>query len=334
MDAGLLAIAASNSGLITTEDVAKAGLTRACVRWAGENGKLVRLAVGVWSPRDGWEQLDPRAQHLMKVRAGQHRRPGAVACAESAAVIHGLPLPGDPPDEPRMLAARDPSRRGGDGYKGGGLGRRAWLGDDEVERPEDGVRVTTPARTVVDLARHLPFPWSLAAADAARRFLGTTTSALSQAADRNPNAPGHPAAVLVAKHADGAAESALESVARGVMIQLALPLPRLQVELGRGWALYRADLLVAEHWTVIEADGKVKYADDDSTAPGRVWQDKRRRDDLHDWGYEVVRFVMADLNDTRAWGRRCLRSFERAYERRGLPIPEWPPLLPARRRVR
>lgn len=144
-------------------------------------------------------------------------------------------------------------------------------------------------------------------------------------AARNPTAPGHPTAVLVAQHASDKPESALESVNRGVMIELGLPVPEPQVVLGDRLRSYRVDLLVAECWTVVESDGKVKYDDTTATVDPaeRVWLDKRRRDYLHDWGYEVVRFVMADQRNPTAWGRRCVRSFERAHERRGLPTPDW-----------
>jgi hypothetical protein len=323
VDPRLAAVAAAHHGLVTAADAGAAGITRACLRWAASGGSLVRLAPAVWCPADVWAAAGVRERHRLRVRAVQARHPSAAACAESAAVALGLPLPADPPPDPRWLAARDPSRRGGDGCTPSARGRRAWLGEDEVRTTADGIRTTTPARTIVDLARHLSFPWALAAADAARRFHGTTTQQLLDAAARNPCAPGHPAAVLCARYADPKAESPLESVARGVMIQLELPLPRLQVEIGRGYKLYRADLLVDEHWTVVEADGKVKYRDVDPTADERVWNDKRRRDDLHDWGYETVRFVMADAGRPRPWGRRCVRSFERAYERRGLPTPDW-----------
>lgn len=196
---------------------------------------------------------------------------------------------------------------------------------DEVVTTPDGIRVTMPARTVVDLARHVSFPWALAAADCALRRRIATRAQLEAAAARNPTAPGHPAAVLVARHASDKPESALESVNRGVMIELGLPVPEPQVVLGDQMRSYRVDLLVAECWTVVESDGKVKY--DDATATvdpaERVWLDKRRRDYLHDWGYEVVRFVMADQRDPTAWGRRCVRSFDRAHEQRGLPTPDW-----------
>ncbi|MFP5333789.1 MAG: type IV toxin-antitoxin system AbiEi family antitoxin domain-containing protein [Actinomycetes bacterium] len=322
MDARLGALAAQHHGLVTATDAEAAGVTRACVRWAVERGDLMRLATGVWCLRQVWDASDTRGRHVLRLRAAQHRRPRAVACAESAAVVLGLPLPVVPPD-PRLTVARQPPRHGGSGRRGSARGRRAWLTDDEVVVVR-GLRVTTPARTVVDLSRHVSFPWALAAGDAAMRFLGVDADMLRDATRRNPCAPGHPKSVLVARHADPRPESALESVTRGVMIKLALPVAEPQVVVQR----YRVDLLVRECWTVVEADGKVKYNDNDPTAAERVWLDKRRRDDLHDCGHEVVRFVMDDQRAPIAWGRRCVRSFDRAYERRGLPTPDWGSRLP------
>lgn len=323
MDEKLAAVAAAHHGLVVASEAAAAGVTRATVRWAVRSGHLRRLAQGVWCPTELWEKLDVRERHLLHTRGVQRLRPEAVACAESAAVVLNLPLPADPPAQPLLLRARYGPRNGGEGSRDGSRGRRAWLAPDEVLVLADGLRTTTPARTVVDLARHLPRPWALAAADAVRRFHGATADELLAAAQRNPCAPGHPAAVFVAQHADPWPESPLESVARAVMIALALPSPEPQVWIGAEWPSYRVDLLVREHWTVVEADGKVKYSATDPTAPDRVWQDKQRRDDLHDWGFEVVRFVMADVRRPELWGRRCVRSFERAHERRGLPIPDW-----------
>lgn len=321
MDPELAALAAEHHGVVTLADAERRRLTRAGVRWGVERGDLMRLATGAWCPREVWEASDERQRHLLRVRAAQSRRPRAVACAESAAVVLGLPLQTVPPDA-RLTVARQPPRHGGSGRRGSARGRRAWLDDDEVV-VVDGVRVTTPARTVVDLSRHASFPWALAAGDAAMRLLGISADQLREAADRNPCAPGHPRAVLVARHADKRAESALESVARGVMIHLGLPPAEPQVVLQQDGLRYRVDLLVRTCWTVVEADGKVKYRDNDPTAAQRVWLDKRRRDDLHDWGHEVVRFVMADERHPVAWGRRCVRSFNRAYERRGLTTPDW-----------
>ena len=56
--------------------------------------------------------------------------------------------------------------------------RRAWLADDEVWTLEHGLVATAAARTVVDCARHLDRPWSLAVADAAMRRWSLTPTQL------------------------------------------------------------------------------------------------------------------------------------------------------------
>ena len=325
MDGRLVALAAADCGLVTVPTAQRAGIPRAVLRWAHERGELTRLRSGIWCPTPLWESLGLRGRHRLAVAAAQRKRPRGVAVAQSAAVLLGLPLPDDPPLAPLLLEPRDADRRGGDGGPAG-LARRAWLDPDEVWVLPDGLRVTAPARTVVDLARHLELPWALAAADVARSRWRATTRRLLEAAARNPCAPGHPGAVLVAKEADPRSESPLESVARGVMIMLGLPRAQPQAWVRCVRRRYRVDLRVEECWTVVEADGKVKYRDPDE--PGEQdWLDKRRRDDLHDTGYEVVRFVAADAHHPHAWGRRCVRAFERAHERRGLRYqgsrPDW-----------
>jgi len=328
VDDRLMTLAVAEGGLVTFAGALRLGISRAALRWACTSGDLTRLRRGAWCPTELWEALDLRARHRLAVAAALRHRPHATAVAQSAAVLLDLPLPGDPPTTPLLVEPRDPGRRGGDGGRAA-LARRAWLDVDEVWTTPDGLRVTAPARTVIDLARHLELPWALAAADAARSHWRTTNAQLLEAAARNPCAPGHPAGVLVAWEADERPESPLESVARGVMLQLSLTRPEPQVWIPCARRRYRVDLLVEQCWTVVEADGKVKYRDPTrERQPGdQDWLDKRRRDDLHDSGYEVIRFVMADAHHPTAWGRRCIRSFERAHERRGLsyegPRPEW-----------
>lgn len=108
---------------------------------------------------------------------------------------------------------------------------------------------------------------------------------------------------------------------------LGLPSPDLQVTVSAHGRHYRLDLLIREFRTAIEVDGRVKYVRPIGD-PERSWEDKRRRDDLMDVGYEVTRFVAADYRRPERWGRSLLQAFHRACRRHGLPPPEIDPAFP------
>jgi very-short-patch-repair endonuclease len=209
---------------------------------------------------------------------------------------------------------------------GSAVRRRAWVRDGDVSEVE-GVPVTSLVRTVVDVARHEPVVWGLAAADAACARGATRDDLLSAVRAAAP-VPGSRRAALVASWADARAESPLESVARGTVLLLGLPAPDLQVNVDAGDRRYRVDLLIQEFRTVIEVDGKVKYDD-----PDRSWRDKTRRDDLLQEGFEVVRFVAADAHRPARWGRRALQAFHRAAFRHALPAPAFAPTFPRYHRL-
>ena len=260
-----------------------------------------------------------RDRHLLLTRAALHRLPVTVAAAESAAVVWGLPLPSDPPERPVVVRPRTTARPQ-HGRRGATTVRRAWLSTEQTTLGPQGIPVTTPGRTFVDCARELGVPWSLALADAARRTTGCSVAELLMDVDRHPTAPGHGRARRVALLAEHLVESPLESLARGVQLELGLPRPQVQAWVGEDGPEVRVDMLVAEFATVVEADGRLKY-EGVRARRGQVWADKLRQDRLLDLGYDCHRFVAADLSRSQAWGRSLLGTFARSQRRRGLPAP-------------
>ena len=68
-----------------------------------------------------------------------------------------------------------------------------------------------------------------------------------------------------------------------------------------------------------EFDGRVKYGR--GLEPGRdladvLWREKLREDRLRDLGWQVVRWVWADLQDPRALHERLRRAVERGTDLR------------------
>ncbi|HVH20821.1 MAG TPA: hypothetical protein VNA11_00035 [Pseudonocardia sp.] len=170
-----------------------------------------------------------------------------------------------------------------------------------------GLPVTGLARTVVDLARTVPFEEAVEVADAALRGRPDQRAPLAPvvlAAElaRAARWPGSPPARRAIAFADGRSASVGESRSRVAIAGAGLPAPVLQ------WAVRdRAGRLVGytdfgwpELHTVGEFDGRVKYGRllrSGQDAGDSVFAEKVREDRLRDLGLAVVRWTWSDLTD-------------------------------------
>ncbi len=186
-------------------------LLRADALAAGfSDGEIARLKrSGTWTALQrgayllGEDDLRPRARHALVVQATLARlRTPAVVSHASAAVLHGLPLWGVPLQQvhitrqPPARSALDPRLRS----------HVARLPDEHVVSVGACV-VTSAARTVVDLARWLPFAPALAIADAALRSKLTTREELLAVLEFGRGTRGSRAAHRVVRAADARSES-------------------------------------------------------------------------------------------------------------------------------
>jgi hypothetical protein len=107
--------------------------------------------------------------------------------------------------------------------------------------------------------------------------------------------------------ADGRMESPLESVVRGRCILLGLPLPEPQVWLSDSQGVIgRVDFLWPGSGVVGEADGRVKYRDNE------LWREKLRQERLEEAGFVVLRWTWAQAHAPDAAFRdRVLRALAR-----------------------
>jgi Protein of unknown function (DUF559) len=153
--------------------------------------------------------------------------------------------------------------------------------------------VTTAARTVMDLARTLPFMDAVVVADSALQQEKATKPELHQILKESAGWPGVKQARQVIEFADERAESPLESAARVVFEQSGLEPPELQATIHGPTFAYRVDFLWRAQQVIAEADGLVKYNDRKD-----LLAERERDHQLREAGYTVVHFTWQELFQT------------------------------------
>jgi hypothetical protein len=278
----------------TTANWRAAGITARRLQALTLSGDLVRMRQGVYATRGAvaWAADDPRRSHALRALAAT-RSAGSdcVASHQSAARIHSIDLLKSVPESVVTLT-RPPTRRTGQPNSTGIVFHTATLPADHLTT-HWGASVTTPARTVVDLARTLPFIDGVVLTDSALHLRLTTRPELLRVVGSCAQWPGVSVARRSIAFADGRAESPLESCARVTFDAAGLEPPELQVTIRGDGFVYRSDFYWARHRTIVEADGMAKYED-----PVRAREQIRRDRLLRDAGYKLVHFTWRELFDT------------------------------------
>jgi hypothetical protein len=282
-------------------------------------GRLVRLRRGVFIVARARYDATPHgsvlhAQDTAALNLAMPRR-RLVAVDTSAARIHGLDIRGSYPSD---LAVAVEGRQGTHGtHRDGYFLRVARLPDHHVET-KHGVRVTTPARTVLDLAAHHGLDNGVVATDSA--YLGklVTPTLLRATVEELERRPGIEVARDCVEFADPACESVLESISRLAMREIGVPTPATQV------VLYddgRIEIRVDFYWEwlrlVGEADGETKYTMGGRDPIAHLRAQQEREHILRERGFEIVRWNWHIANNPRLLGARLLSAMARAEQRRG-----------------
>ena len=274
----------------------RSGFSDGEIRRLRKNGTLASVRRGSYLPTEAMKPLDGWQRHALLVRA---TIPGlkipAVVSHCSAAVLLGIPLWSTALGV--VHVTRHPPARTG---RSAALLTHASSIDPGEITIIDGFAVTDPARTIVDLARVLPFEKAVVAADAALYRKLTTKELLAEAAARVIGTPGSRAVARVVHFADGRSESVGESRSRVMMLRAQLPAPVLQLEVRdcQGYMLGRTDFAWRKGRLLGEFDGLVKYGRllrGAQTSGEVVVREKLREDALRDTGARVVRWVWAEL---------------------------------------
>jgi hypothetical protein len=274
-------------------------------------GELTRLRRGAYVNSVLPDSAAERHRLLVRATLAGLRRP-AVVSHQSAAVLHGLPLWDVPLD--RVHVTRSPP---------------AWndtstvlcchvarLRDDEVT-VVDGLEVTDPIRTALDLARSLPHEAAVVAIDAALHLGVLSHDALRGRLFDIAGTRGSRSAARAVRDADGRSESVGESRSRVILHRWKLAPSALQFEIrARDGALVgRSDFAWEAERLVGEFDGRIKYGR--LLRPGQepgdaVFEEKRREDAIRDEDWGVVRWVWADLQRPDRLAARVRLARERS----------------------
>lgn len=276
-------------------------------------GSVRRLSSGVYlvaTEKEGgtdesiWEA---QARHAtIGARGAALAIPGCAISVTTAALMQGLPTPQGGIDHGHIT---DP---------GGRSGLRRSVHVHSAALPShhvtfiDGLRVTTPARTAIDIARTTSLPEALICMDAVlRRFIDQDREVglplrmavhdpvlIDMARQRVVEVledmhgwPGIRAARRALDLADPAAESALESESRGVLIERGVPRPECGFPIvGADGRTYWADMAWREGRVIGECDGFVKYADHRA-----LYREKLRQEAIENAGSRVIRWTRSDV---------------------------------------
>jgi predicted transcriptional regulator of viral defense system len=293
------------AGIMTTAELTAAGFSAARIRTLTRCGDLYQVGRGVYA--NGSRACETLAfagglQLLQLAAAVAVTATGAVVSHESAAYLHSIDL----------LSKQDAATLTCSRHRGSTAraGIRLHVADVPAEHVSTMARlpVTTPARTVVDLARTLSFQGGVVTADSALQLKRVTKAELSAVLATCARWPGARRAAEVIDFADGGAESPLESIARIAFADCGLPPPELQVWLGGGVEpVGRVDFFWKQYRTIAEVDGALKYAD-----PQRARAQLRRDSLLRDDGFEVVHFTWQQITQTP---EQVAASIRKAFRR-------------------
>jgi hypothetical protein len=270
----------------TLTDLPDLGLTRRELRGAVERGLVRRVLRAVYVVASEPDSIDLRASALRLVV-----RPHQVVVDRTAAWLHGVDtysgveLETGPPVETCALRGNTRSRR--DGVHG----RTRDLADGDLMEL-DGLRVTTPLRTALDLGCHLRRREAFAALCGLARVHDLAAADLVSGADRFRRRRGVIQLRELVPLVDPRIESAREAWTLLAIRDAGLPLPEPQVWIEiDGVATFRLDFAYRLRRICVEYDGADFH---DLTVEQRAY-DEARRQWLRDNGWTVIVVRLGDF---------------------------------------
>jgi len=270
------------SEVFTRRDALCQGVSSRTLTELVRSGTITRIGHGVYRAGSGDPLPDPR---------GISRSMRAAVSHASAATWLGASVC-TPPTSLHVTAPRDRGRRA-DCAPGVRLHRASLPAADVLV--VRGAFVTTPLRTVLDVARSLPLAEAVAIGDSMCRLGLLTPDDFKRAAWALAVGPGRPAAIRVADLICPLAESILESLARVGVVLAGLPLPTPQYNVfgADGQWIGRVDFAWEAARIALECDGFEFHGD-----RGAFERDRRRWNALTRAGWRVVVVTWRDVCST------------------------------------
>lgn len=227
--------------------------------------------------------------------------PDAVLTDLSAARHWQLPLPPWLAEDPSAITVSRPAG-GGRPERRDTRGRRVLLPDGHVTSL-NGVRITTPARTWLDCAAHLPLVDVVALGDHVLRLELAREADLGALIDWAPRRRGIVTARTALPLLDPRSESPRESVVRAHLVQFGLPRPVCNLDVFHDGAwLARVDLAWPQALLAVEYDG-MGHLDE-----GQRRRDAWRRNALQRAGWLVITLTADDLRHPHLMCRRIAET--------------------------
>ena len=288
------------------------GVRRGTLHRLVVSGAVVRVSHGSYALRQSREPWVDRLRGLLRAS------PDLAACGPTAALLTSVAVPpGESGPVPRESDGTDRISRAAssrtsapqvlhlcaiDGdpphwRRSGVRFERMHVPASHVIEVEPGMRVTDPMRTAIDLARGRDLACALVPIDSVLRAMirqgfpaDVARSLLTERCREMGSAPGMRAVRRAVGHMDAGAETALESLVRGRLIEADVTGVLTQVVVhGASGRTYRVDLAIEKSpgaYVIIEADGLGKYS-----TPEDLVREKLRQHDLEDRGHRVIRAI-------------------------------------------
>jgi very-short-patch-repair endonuclease len=275
-DLQLIARAARTGGVVTTSDLRTCGFSRDTTRAAVRRGLLTRWGRNVYL-------VGPITDEMTEARAAMLAIPhGTLGFDVAAQLAQFRPIA-----KPPLDVIVDPDRHG---ERKGVKIHRLELGRQDVTRMQ-GLPVTTPAVTLVHLARTLPaLPYERAVQEAYAKRL-TDDRRLEQALDRHRGGRGTARVRRMLELGVDDLRSRAERSLRRWVHQSGLPLPIFNAEVGP----WRVDALWNEKSLAVEINGHAAHS-----SPWAHDRDHRKEQYLIARGLTTRRFTALQAIDEPA----------------------------------
>lgn len=294
---------------ISRRDALATGLSDSDLRRLCRHGLWHRVRTGHYLSAPA-ETLSAADRHRALIRATVAATADVAVMSHVSALIgHDLPTWRIRLDRAHLTRAR---------RNGARIGRllvvhAGQLAPDEIVTVE-GVRYTTAARTIVDIARTEGFEQAVAAGDAALHRGATTAAQLREQLHRARARPGYKQAAQVLTFLDGRSSSVGESRLRVAVAAADLPAPEVKARIlsPDNSFVARVDCLFPQLGVAVDFDPRPEPGRDAEAAERAALAAELRDDRLRVLGWIPVRCTSSELDDAGEVARRITTAAEAA----------------------